>query len=75
MALGIQSECCVEATCARAVDEGFRVTLLRGAHSTYDWGDKSAGEMEAEVEGRLVKKGVELRGWEEVVAEWDGGEK
>ena len=70
VAFGIQSECCVEATCAAAVDEGFTVTLLTGAHSTYDLGDKSAREVEGEVEGRLVEKGVILKGWEEIVAEW-----
>jgi len=33
-------------------------------------GDKSAREVEGEVEGRLVEKGVILKGWEEIVAEW-----
>lgn len=36
VAFGIQSECCVLSTCRGALAAGFDVTLLSGAHSTYD---------------------------------------
>ncbi|KAK3320279.1 Isochorismatase-like protein [Cercophora scortea] len=60
IAFGIQSECCVESTCSGALVAGFGVTLLKGAHSTYDDEGKSAVEIEREVEGRLAEKGPGL---------------
>jgi nicotinamidase-related amidase len=62
---GIQSECCVRSTIKGALATGFRVTLLRGAHSTYDTVDKTAREIEAEVEHELKAEGVEVVAWEE----------
>ncbi|KAK3303042.1 Isochorismatase-like protein [Chaetomium strumarium] len=79
VAFGIQSECCVEATCAGALAAGFGVTLLSGAHSTYDdvpqgpdgSVSKTAVEIEREVEERLKRKGARVVAWEDVVAEWE----
>jgi nicotinamidase-related amidase len=78
VAFGIQSECCVEATCEGALAAGFRVTLLSGAHSTYDAHQgpdgvvsKTAVEIESEVEERLKGKGAKVVVWEDVVAEWE----
>ncbi|KAK0649231.1 Isochorismatase-like protein [Cercophora newfieldiana] len=68
VAFGIQSECCVESTCRGALQEGFDVTLLSGAHSTYDVEGKPAEEIEVEVEERLREIGVRVEPWEEVVA-------
>lgn len=68
VAFGIQSECCVESTCRGAREEGFGVTLLRGAHSTYDVEGKTAEEVECEVEERLQEVGVRIEPWEDVVA-------
>ncbi|KAK4233182.1 Isochorismatase-like protein [Achaetomium macrosporum] len=78
VAFGIQSECCVEATCEGALAAGFRVTLLSGAHSTYDdiqgrdgGMGKAAVEIEREVEERLKGKGARVVAWEGVVGEWE----
>jgi nicotinamidase-related amidase len=68
VAFGIQSECCVEATCRGAREEGFGVTLLGGAHSTYDINGKTAEDIEAEVEGRLRGVGVRVEPWGKGVA-------
>ncbi|KAK3345847.1 Isochorismatase-like protein [Lasiosphaeria hispida] len=68
---GIQSECCVEATCVGALEAGFGVTLLGGAHSTYDVGGKGVAEVEGEVEGRVRARGGRVVGWEEVVDAWE----
>ncbi|AEO67464.1 uncharacterized protein THITE_2144817 [Thermothielavioides terrestris NRRL 8126] len=65
---GIQSECCVEATCNGALAAGFEVVLLSGAHSTYDNGSTAAEEIEKEVEDRLRAKGAKVVTWEEAVA-------
>ena len=72
IAFGIQSECCVESTCTGALAAGFKVTLLSGAHSTYDNGDRSAEHIEREVEDRLRHKGSSVVLWQEVVAVWEG---
>ncbi|KAL2023316.1 hypothetical protein VTK56DRAFT_3054 [Thermocarpiscus australiensis] len=68
---GIQSECCVESTCNGALAAGFRVTVLSGAHLTYDLGGKTAVEIEREVEERLRLKGAKVIRWEEAVAAWE----
>lgn len=74
VACGIQSECCVESTCVGALDAGFRVTLLGGAHSTYDdlEGGKAGIEVEREVEGRVEERGGRIVGWGGVVGLWGG---
>jgi nicotinamidase-related amidase len=62
-ALGIQSECCVLATCKGALAAGFEVCLLQGAHSTYDRGSKSACDIEQEVEEELERAGATIAHW------------
>lgn len=39
---GIQTEACVDTTCRRAFAEGYQVTLLTDAHSTFDKDEISA---------------------------------
>jgi nicotinamidase-related amidase len=60
---GIQSEYCVKSTCEGALAAGFRVSLLQGAHSTYDVASRKAEEIETEVEETLRKAGVEIVPW------------
>ncbi len=71
IAFGIQSDCCVENTCNGALGAGFKViTVLSGAHSTYDFEGKTAVEIERNVENRLQSRGAELMKWEEAVSSW-----
>lgn len=67
VAFGIQSECCVLSTCRGALAAGFSVVVLKGAHSTYDIGEKTALEIEAEVEDMLEKEGARVLRYEEWV--------
>lgn len=69
---GIQSECCVKSTSEGALNAGFKVTLLQGAHSTYDSGSKTATEIEGEVEEGLRAKGVQLLEWKQCAELWGG---
>ncbi|KAM0193811.1 hypothetical protein ACHAPQ_010827 [Fusarium lateritium] len=69
-AFGIQSECCVLETCKGALEAGFRVTLLQGAHSTYDTETKTALQLEKMVEDELVALGASVSPWESTIAEW-----
>lgn len=71
IAFGIQSECCVESTCGSALAAGFKVTLLSGAHSTYGVGNRTAIEIERELEERLRGKGAKIVPWEEAVGGWE----
>jgi nicotinamidase-related amidase len=61
---GIQSDCCVRATLTSALSEGFGATLLKGAHSTYDDGEKAAEEIEWAIEDELEAKGAKIVDWE-----------
>ncbi|CRG91914.1 hypothetical protein PISL3812_08968 [Talaromyces islandicus] len=63
---GLQSEYCVEKTCKGALIAGFKVTLLAGAHSTYDTSEKTALDIEKEVEERLNSRGVQIVSWEKL---------
>jgi hypothetical protein len=58
----------VNVACLRLVEgrsgQGFKVVLLKGAHSTYDFEGKTAGEVEREVEERLEGERAEVVGWE-----------
>jgi len=63
VAFGIQSECCVLSTCRGALAAGFKVILLQGAHSTYDYDDKASREVEIDVELMLESAGAEVEGW------------
>ncbi|KAM3505120.1 hypothetical protein MY10362_003159 [Beauveria mimosiformis] len=71
IAFGLQSECCVGETCKGALAAGFRLTLLQGAHSTYDEKDKTAGDIERQVEEMLVSRGAEVVPWERAVSRWE----
>jgi len=65
------SEYCVEESCKGALNAGFKVTLLSGAHSTYNRETQSATEIEREVEARLREKAAVVISWEEAVGAWD----
>ncbi|KAM0342880.1 hypothetical protein ACHAPU_009084 [Fusarium lateritium] len=69
IAFGIQSECCVLETCKGALQAGFRVTLLNGAHSTYNSKEKSAIQIEQEVEEELLALGAFILPWNHVITE------
>lgn len=67
VAFGIQSEQCVRATCRGAVNAGFEVVLLQGAHSTYDNADtgESAEDIEKSVDQELRSIGVQIVPWDQ----------
>ncbi|KAH7318395.1 Isochorismatase-like protein [Stachybotrys elegans] len=73
VAFGIQSECCVQSTCMGALDAGFQVTVLKGAHSTYHGSKQQAEEIERSVEELLRSRGAEVVEWEEEVRSWSAG--
>ena len=56
-------------TCRGAVEAGFTVVLLQGAHSTYD--DQATGlraeQIERQVEQELCAIGVQVVPWEQYV--------
>ncbi len=62
---GMQSEFCIEATSRGALAEGFKVSLPRGAHATYD-GEESAADVSALSERSLEAEGVDVVGLFEV---------
>lgn len=68
---GIQSECCVLSTARGALEAGFKVTLLKGAHSTYDTASKSAADIERDVEEELRRGGAEILPWDDALALWE----
>lgn len=41
---GMQTEMCVRSTSLAAIDQGFQVTLVEDAHTTFDFEDQSAVE-------------------------------
>jgi nicotinamidase-related amidase len=63
VAFGIQSECCVLSTCKGALAAGLKVTLLQGAHSTYDVESRKAEDIEKEVGEELKYKGADVIPW------------
>ncbi|CAN8100509.1 unnamed protein product [Discula destructiva] len=69
-AFGIQSDHCVVSTSRGALNAGFKVTLLQGAHSTYDETPKSAVEIETDIEAALKKDGADVIPWEDAVELW-----
>jgi nicotinamidase-related amidase len=75
VAFGVQSECCVQETCKGALDAGFEVTLLRGAHSTYSIKEKSAEQIEVSVEEMLQSRGARLIDWEKAVSAWESSSR
>lgn len=50
---GLQSEFCIEATCRKAADLGYGVTLVSDTHSTYPSHEGTAEEIIAKVNARL----------------------
>ncbi|KAF4415595.1 KGD2-2-oxoglutarate dehydrogenase complex E2 component [Fusarium acutatum] len=70
VAFGIQSECCVLETCKGALEAGFRVTLLQGAHSTYDTENKQAVQIEQDVENELKALGASVTPWQTAIGQW-----
>jgi nicotinamidase-related amidase len=56
---GMQSEYCIRATALAALDRGHPVTLVRGAHATYD-GELPAGQVSQRIEAELSAAGVGL---------------
>jgi nicotinamidase-related amidase len=42
--VGMQTELCVNATCRKAVQLGYEVTLVGDGHSTFDWPEISAAD-------------------------------
>lgn len=70
VAVGIQSECCVEATSKGALTAGFQVSLLNGAHSTYNSGDATALEIEKDVEELLEGLGANIVSYGDTIKAW-----
>jgi nicotinamidase-related amidase len=56
---GMQSEYCVRATALEAISRGHRVTVVSGAHATYD-DVKPADEISADVDAELAAAGVRV---------------
>ncbi len=50
---GMQSELCIEATCRKAVELGYQVTLVGDAHSTFDSGSAPAEQVIAQTNREL----------------------
>jgi nicotinamidase-related amidase len=66
--VGLQTDYCVRASILGAIASGFKaskITLLRGAHSTYDntSSGKSYQQVKEDVEKRLADVGVILQDW------------
>jgi nicotinamidase-related amidase len=67
---GIQSDACVRGTSKGALAAGFDVTVLQGAHSTYDEGGKTAVEIERAIDEELAAGGAHIVPWQDVVRQW-----
>jgi nicotinamidase-related amidase len=68
--VGLQTDYCVRASILGAITSGFeasKITLLRGAHSTYDNTStgKSYQQVKEDVEKQLTGHGVTLQNWME----------
>lgn len=68
---GVQSDCCVRASIRGAIGSGFEaagITLLQGAHSTYDAVDasRSYAQIERDVEEEMAGLGVRLQEWRDL---------
>ncbi|KAK5999703.1 hypothetical protein QM012_005109 [Aureobasidium pullulans] len=66
--VGLQTDFCVRASILGAITAGFtasRITLLRGAHSTFDntTEGKSYTQVKEDVEAQLAELGVCLQDW------------
>jgi hypothetical protein len=60
----------VQETCKGALAAGFQVTLLQGAHSTYDSEEMSAIDAEKAVEELLRSQGARVVPWEDELSSW-----
>lgn len=67
---GIQSDCCVEQTSQGALGAGFPVTVLSGAHATYDCDGKTAKQIQRDVDERLGLAGAKILNWEDALTKW-----
>jgi nicotinamidase-related amidase len=70
--VGLQTDYCVRASILGAIASGFeasKITLLRGAHSTYDNTStgKSYQQIKEDVEKQLADLGVTLQDWNKFV--------
>ncbi|HWI62572.1 MAG TPA: cysteine hydrolase family protein [Symbiobacteriaceae bacterium] len=63
---GCQTDWCVQTTVRRALALGFRVTLLKDAHSTVDSRTETAAQIIDRTNRELAAEGAELRQAEEV---------
>lgn len=52
---GMQSNYCIDATTRRAVQEGFNVTLVSDAHSTFSFTDEPAAVISARINQELAR--------------------
>lgn len=52
---GMQSNFCIDATARRAVQEGFNVTLVSDAHSTFSFTDEPAAVISARINQELAR--------------------
>jgi hypothetical protein len=53
------------------LEAGFRITLLHGAHSTYDTANRTALEIERDVENELRALGASIVPWETAIMKWN----
>lgn len=63
---GLQTEVCIDTTCRRAFSSGYKVTLVRDAHSTYDSKNLSAEQM-VEHHNHVLRLFAELKESKEVL--------
>lgn len=57
--VGMQSDYCVRETSLVALQRGHKLSLVRGAHATYDDG-KPAGEISRDIESELASAGATI---------------
>lgn len=58
---GMQSQWCIRATCLGALEKGYTVKLVHGAHATYDDSSEvTAQVIQARIEKELMEAGVHL---------------
>lgn len=60
LVMGLQSEFGIRSTCSVALGRGNHVSLVKGGHATYSWGERSAGQIQYDAELELEEAGVVL---------------
>jgi nicotinamidase-related amidase len=65
---GMQTEFCINATCRRAHELGYEVTLVQDGHSTYDGSKLNAAQIIARYNAELHEK-VELKAAKDITFE------